>query len=193
MANLVETSTFVTGIYQISETDPVLGGPPDLGAGLGITNVPIQQLASRTKFLKDAIAPAALLTAVKGVDGSGSGLDADLLDGKHASEFLETSAFGAATRSLASNGYQKFPSGLILQWGGGGSDTGTPGVAERTFNIPFPNACFRVIPVDGAQSDTGVSHVISVRDWSASSFRYLVTTLSGSPATSVIHWVALGF
>lgn len=55
MANLPETSEFPDGIYQIEQTDPVVGGLPNLGGGQGMTNVPIQQLAQRTRFLKDAI------------------------------------------------------------------------------------------------------------------------------------------
>lgn len=193
MANLTETSAFPGGIYQIEQTDPVLGGPPDLGAGLGITNVPLQQLANRTRFLRDAVAPAALLAALKTVDGAGSDLDADTLDGKHASNFLETSTFGAGSRSLSSNGYQKFPSGLILQWGGAGSDTGAGGVQERLFPIPFPSACLRVIAADGAVSDSGsVAHIISIREYTATMFRYLVTNLAGNTTTSVIHWIAIG-
>lgn len=91
MADLTEASTFHAGIYQIEQTDPVVGGPPDLAAGEGITNVPTAQLADRTRWLKDEIAaktaPAALLTAVKTVDGTGSGLDADLLDGYNSADF----------------------------------------------------------------------------------------------------------
>ena len=193
MANLTETNAFPAGIYQIEPTDPVLGGPPNLSAGLGITNVPLQQLANRTRFLKNAVEPEALLDAVKTVDGTGTGLDADLLDGKHASNFLETSAFGAGTRSLSSNGYQKLPSGLIVQWGGAGSDAAGDGVQERTFPIPFSTACLRVIACDGAVSDTGsVAHIVSVREFTQTSFKYLVTNLNGVLTTSVIHWIALG-
>jgi len=62
MANLPETPTWETGIYQIEQTDPVVGGPPDLAQGQGISNVPAQQLANRTKWLNDQI--TALQTAV---------------------------------------------------------------------------------------------------------------------------------
>lgn len=55
MADLPETSTWEPGVYQIETTDPVVGGPPDLGLGQGISNVPPQQLASRTLWLKDQI------------------------------------------------------------------------------------------------------------------------------------------
>lgn len=49
------------------------------------------------------------------------------------------SAFAA---SLAASGYQKLPSGLIIQWGsGGGTGTGAYGV---NFPIAFPNGVFSI-------------------------------------------------
>lgn len=62
MADLPETSSWEPGIYQIETTDPVVGGPPDLALGQGITNVPPQQLANRTIWLRDQI--TALQSAV---------------------------------------------------------------------------------------------------------------------------------
>ncbi len=50
MANLVETSTWESGIYQWETTDPVEGGVA------GIDNVPTRQLANRSLWLKDQIA-----------------------------------------------------------------------------------------------------------------------------------------
>lgn len=47
MANVTETSTWETGIYQLETTDPVEGG-----AG-GISNQQAKQLGNRTKWLKD--------------------------------------------------------------------------------------------------------------------------------------------
>ncbi|MGR6981218.1 tail fiber protein [Testudinibacter sp. P27/CKL/0425] len=46
MANLIETSTYETGIYQLEKTDPVVAGKD------GISNKQAQQLANRTKYLK---------------------------------------------------------------------------------------------------------------------------------------------
>lgn len=46
--------------------------------------------------------------------------------------------------SLASAGYQKLPSGLIIQWSGTGNIT-AGGSAAITFPIAFPNACLRII------------------------------------------------
>ncbi len=46
MANLTELEEYTAGIYRFEETDPVEGGPG------GIDNLPTNQLANRTKWLK---------------------------------------------------------------------------------------------------------------------------------------------
>lgn len=52
MANLTETSTWETGIYQLETTDPVEGGP------LGVSNTQAKLLGNRTKWLKDNLSLA---------------------------------------------------------------------------------------------------------------------------------------
>lgn len=47
MANLPETTTYPSGIYQLELNDPVVGGPD------GISNVQAKQLANRTAWLKE--------------------------------------------------------------------------------------------------------------------------------------------
>lgn len=49
MADLAETSTWETGIYQFEESDVVQGGPA------GIDNTPTRQLANRTLYLKNLV------------------------------------------------------------------------------------------------------------------------------------------
>lgn len=71
MANLDESSdVWPAGIRQIETGDPVLGGPPDEGAGTGIPNISLQQLAIRTRKLKawfDAISIPAATDTVAGI------------------------------------------------------------------------------------------------------------------------------
>jgi hypothetical protein len=55
MAGLQEQALWDAEIYQIEQTDPVVGGPPNLAQGQGITNVPHQALANRTAWLKTQI------------------------------------------------------------------------------------------------------------------------------------------
>lgn len=50
--------------------------------------------------------------------------------------------FGA---SLATNGYQKLPSGLIIQWGSFSYTNGSNTSSSVTFPIAFPTACLQVI------------------------------------------------
>ncbi|MBQ0714184.1 MAG: hypothetical protein KBT52_02030 [Paraperlucidibaca sp.] len=49
MASLPELSEWTAGIYQLEVSDPLEGGVS------GIDNLPLKQLANRTKFLKDAV------------------------------------------------------------------------------------------------------------------------------------------
>ena len=70
MSGLPENPNWEAEIYQIEQTDPVLGGPPDLPQGKGITNVPAQQLANRTAWLK------AQIEALAGSSASQVDLDA---------------------------------------------------------------------------------------------------------------------
>ena len=78
-------------------------------------------------------------------DGSGSGLDADLLDGFQASAFLRD-----VGSSIAQNGYMKLSNGLILQWGSI-AGTFTAGADNSvTYPVAFPNATLNLV---GANSD----------------------------------------
>lgn len=52
MANLVETEEYPAGIRQLEMGDPVLGGAPNEETGAGMDNIPHQQLAKRTRWLK---------------------------------------------------------------------------------------------------------------------------------------------
>jgi len=79
-----------------------------------------------------------------GNDGSGSGLDADLLDGKHWSDiksYIDANAGSIVAQSLGTNGYVKFNTGLMIQWGHYRYGSGY--AASITINLPypFPNAC----------------------------------------------------
>jgi hypothetical protein len=54
MANLTDNdAAWVPGVYQIEDTDPVDGGPPDPNPanGAGIVNLPHKHLADRTAYL----------------------------------------------------------------------------------------------------------------------------------------------
>jgi hypothetical protein len=73
MTNLPEVADWIAGIYQIEQTDPVLGGPPNLETGAGIANVQAQQLAERTAWLKEQIAAAVATVIATGTGLNGGG------------------------------------------------------------------------------------------------------------------------
>ena len=80
-----------------------------------------------------------------GNDGAGSGLDADLLDGRDSTSFADAShTHGAAdlapafaTKLHAATGFQLLPGGLMLQWGQVRGYSGAEGVGPY---VPFPTA-----------------------------------------------------
>ncbi|MCV5243676.1 hypothetical protein OFC58_24005, partial [Escherichia coli] len=74
--------------------------------------------------LEEQVTAQAILTKLLQVDGSGSGLDADLVRGLPAD-------FGS---SPSTNGYQKLPSGMIIQWGMSGA---TPTDVYVKFPVAF--------------------------------------------------------
>jgi len=111
-----------------------------------------------------------ILEELKTVDGSGSGLDADLLDGLDSSSFVKTTDYKDAdvlakiknvdgvgsgldadlvrglpadfTCSKTTNGYTKLPNGLIIQWVyyEQSNPLYSDSVYTFTFPIAFPNA-----------------------------------------------------
>ena len=96
-------------------------------------------------------------------------------------------ALQGANQSIGTNGYQKLPGGLILQWGQAGTN-GT-GDTAVTFPIAFPNGVRSFVMgtvgsgagymgVFDALTNTGVN----VGTWSATATR----------AGSTVHWAAIG-
>lgn len=92
------------------------------------------------------------------------------------------------TRALSASGYQKLPSGLILQWGET-AVTGSFGDFPITFPITFPNAVLRVIPsINGhteTQPDTTSAYNITTSGFT------MRATLDSPPLTGV--YMAIGY
>ncbi|MHB1053464.1 MAG: gp53-like domain-containing protein [Thiobacillus sp.] len=96
-------------------------------------------------------------------------------------------ALQGANQSIGTNGYQKLPGGLILQWGQAGTN-GT-GDTAVTFPIAFPNGV-RALVMGTIGSGAGYMGVfntltntgVNVGTWSATATR----------AGSTVHWAAIG-
>lgn len=89
--------------------------------------------------------------------------------------------------SLAANGYQKLPSGLIIQWGSGSTAIGG---TNFTFPIVFPNAVYTITATNAPQNlnVTTVAYSLAVGGFSAASYPYN----SATSVASNITWIAIG-
>lgn len=83
---------------------------------------------------------------------------------------------GVFTASLAATGYQKFPSGLIIQWGRKALGVGAASyIADVTFPITFPTSCAAFVASIG----------VSATDLDANSYRTARQAVApGSPGIS---------
>lgn len=133
-----------------------------------------------------------------GTNDKVTGADYISLGGDTSSEFISSGSSWYATGGsgaglLASNGYQKLPSGLIIQWGivyaqaNDGNDGTTAGVdVPVLFPLAFPSACFVVTASHfGHRPNT----TVCVRSFTKTSF---VAENSDSGTTRVISYIAIG-
>ncbi|EKJ9974421.1 phage tail protein [Escherichia coli] len=82
---------------------------------------------------------------------------------------------GSFTLSVSGTGYQKLPSGFILQWGSIGS-IGTPGIAQDVvthFPIAFPNRCLRVLVSQDYTPDSGAVGYIACAGFSSDPVKFI--------------------
>ena len=110
-----------------------------------------------------------------------------LFDVKNAVSATNAVALGQFGASLTVNGYQKLPSGLIMQWG---QATGGSAAAQTvTFPIPFLNAVFQITT---SKTDTQATFEASISSTTLTNF-VLVATPSGSGTGIVTHWFVVGY
>ena len=98
------------------------------------------------------------------------------------------SNFTGSNQSLTTNGYQKLPGGLIIQWGNS-AQSNNGGPYTVTFPIAFPNACFNVNMTIGTLN-TDTSNSISVSTFTTTTFQF--NSVGGGP-TYNHYWIAIGY
>lgn len=134
------------------------------------------KVQSEIDTLEAEVTPVSLLEKVKTVDGLGSGLDADLLRGLPAD-------FGS---SLAANGWQKLPSGLIIQ--AGSFNKTVTGSVTVALPATFPNVCMAVLTTPRFTGT--IANMWKVESMGLSSF-----VISGQNAAAEYYenWLAIGY
>ncbi|HFV4689172.1 TPA: hypothetical protein ACH9NY_000465 [Escherichia coli] len=79
---------------------------------------------------------------------------------------------GSFTLSVSGTGYQKLPSGFILQWG----SIGAQGIAQDVvthFPIAFPNRCLRVLVSQDYTPDSGAVGYIACAGFSSDPVKFI--------------------
>ena len=126
-----------------------------------------------------------LQNPASGINGFASTAEsqAQTVANKYLSPATLALALQGANQSLTANGYQKFPGGLIVQWG---SQAITTTQTNYNFPIAFPTAALKILLADGdavAAAQTFGAHVVSATQYSA--------ICSG--ASVLASYIAIGF
>lgn len=117
----------------------------------------------------------------------------DALQADVDSKLEDDNFVGAGVQSLAGNGYQVLPGGLIIQWGTGQSVATTTHNALVTFPLAFPNA--KLVMLAGVLGNPAAATYSAVPDSSASKGSEYVTVLvNGAYASGIFfQWIAVGY
>ena len=105
-------------------------------------------------------------------------------NGTSSNQVVNISQFSA---SLATNGYQKLASGLILQWGKTGS-VAVGGPYTVTFPISFPNAAFFATSIPTVYNDVAQTAPLTA-SLSTTAFTYYNST----GVSNAFLWFAVGY
>lgn len=99
-----------------------------------------------------------------------------------------SAVFGA---SFGANGYQKLPSGLIIQWGAAGSNAS--GVATLTLPIAFPST-FIIGVANYLQAGAGVQSVVATISTNSTASTLVATASSANAAVNgaTVYFMAIG-
>jgi len=99
-------------------------------------------------------------------------------------------AIDAPAKSLASNGYQKFASGLVMQWGSAtcGRDTST----SINWPVTFPTACLQATATYGAVASTASTDdaEVSIHTLTTTTAKIHVGAIQNS--SLLVRFIAIG-
>lgn len=197
-------ASFTDGFPPLTTTPIAAGGVPPAGADMnGILNI----LSQHTLFANAGGKyrfDAALSTAIGGYpvgfvlqDNAGLNEYVNILAG-NTTDFNSTPAAigvswilyaGTQVSSIAANGYQKLPSGLIVQWGS--LSTSASVSTTATFPIAFPNAVFAV---NGTWNGGGpAGYFVTCQSPSTTQFLADGWSNSTTRGSITVGWIALGY
>jgi hypothetical protein len=127
------------------------------------------------------------VTTAKIADGAVTGA-------KIANGSITFDMFASTNRVHTTSGYDKLPSGLIIQWAVGSYET-TEGSQDVTFPLAFPTACLAVIVGTQAQSASGnADHMYQLISYSTTAATIYKQHWSGNQSVAIRPTVlAIGY
>lgn len=169
--NLSQLANNLNTSGQLDATDGLVGAVPVANGGTGSTSI-----------TANAVVVGNGTSAVTTISPSTSG-NVLLSNGTTwSSSSLGTAVanLSSFTALLSSSGYQKLPSGLILQWG---SATGSN--PTISFPISFPNAFFQAFVTTNSSSSANVESLY----YNGTTSGMTIRQLGGLPTS----WLAIGY
>lgn len=173
----------VTSQYTLVAADAATLGGVKVGSGLNITGDGTLSALIPAPY----VLPAATVSTIGGVR-PGTGLTVDG-SGVLTSNILPFFT-GAGTANLSQNGFQKLPSGLIIQWG---VENSMGDDAVRTVNFPtaFATACFSVT-TSSTLSNAGGSRSSSGNPRNVTKTSFILEHVTDAGYAASIFWMAFG-
>lgn len=164
---------------KVSKTGDTMTG------ALTLPGAPTNANHAATKAYIDALTtPSTLLALLQSVDGPGSNLDADFLDGYQATAFLRKEAGG-----FTSSNYTRLSDGLIIQWVS--VFVGSPSSAiSFSWPIAFPTAVLAVVP--GGRNGLAFSGSYSAYCRNITTSGGSVYGNNGAADSSTVNIIAIG-
>jgi hypothetical protein len=108
-----------------------------------------------------------------------------------------TSAALNFDKSLATSGYQKLPSGLIIQWGKSSFNVGQDATITGTWSITFPTSCLTFHPTGFSDVTSGDARLYGAfQISSASTTGFSVSARNNVNSNGLIgnlNWMAIGY
>ncbi len=114
--------------------------------------------------------------------------DKHLIDKKYVDD-----QFGASTALLAESGYQKLPSGLIMQWGVSERTTARQEDEEITFPLAFPTACLNVVAIADRLTFKGGNLSLYLKEFTTTTATFVYDSDDANYENTAVRWQAYGY
>ena len=111
-------------------------------------------------------------------------------------DYLTSANFTGTNQSLAANGYQKLPGGLIIQWGTAMVAYGT--AFTGAFPVAFPTTCVNVVATSVPNMPPQNSALIFVQSRQhatnfATAYNIVSYHINLSTGSNAVYWIAIGY